>query len=98
MALQNVVEKLHFRKRMETTALCGTVVEAWKSLQPIKLLNVYNRWLLVLDLIIEDNGGNRLVETKRGKLYRAPSAKIENLEEEDDDEDDDEGEIDDIAE
>ena len=94
MALQNVVEKLHFRKRMETTALCGTVVEAWKSLQPIKLLNVYNRWLLVLDLIIEDNGGNRLVETKRGKLYRAPSAEIENLEEEVDDEDDEEGEID----
>ena len=68
MALQNVVEKLHFRKRMETKALCSTVVEAWKSLQPIKLLNIYSRWLLVLDLIIKDKGGNRLVETKRGKL------------------------------
>ena len=69
MALQNVVEKLHFRKRMETKALCSTVVDAWKSTQPIKLLNIYSRWLLVLDLIIEDKGGNRLVEMKRGKLY-----------------------------
>ena len=86
-----------FRKRMETTALCGTVVEAWKILQLIKLLNVYTRWLLVLDLIIEDNDGNRLVKTKRGKLYRAPSAKIENLEEEDEDEDDDKGKIDNIC-
>ena len=94
MALQNVVEKLHFCKRMETTALCGTVVEAWKSLQPIKLLNIYSRWLLVLDLIIEDKGGNRLVETKRGKLYQAPSAETEDLEEEDDDE----SESDDVAE
>ena len=74
---------------METKVLCNTVVDAWKSLHPIKLLNVYNCWLLVLDLIIEDNSGNRLIETKRGKLYRAPSAEIENVEEEDDDKSDD---------
>ena len=89
MALKNVVEKLQFRKRMEPKALCSTVVDTWKSLQPIKLLNVYNHWLLVLDLIIEDNGDNRLVETKRGKLYQVPSPEIENLEEEDDEESDD---------
>ena len=29
---------------------------------------------MVLDLIIEDDGGNRLVEARRGKLYREPSA------------------------
>ena len=32
---------------------------------------------MVLDLIIDDDGGNRLVETKRGKLYRAPSVEVE---------------------
>ena len=37
------------------------------------LQNVYNRWKIVLDLIIEDYGEDRLIEAKRGKLYRAPS-------------------------
>ena len=69
MALQNVVEKLHFCKRMETKTPCSTVVDSWKSPQRMNFLNIYNRWLLVLDLIIDNNGGNRLVETKRSKLY-----------------------------
>ena len=29
---------------------------------------------MALDLIIEDNGGDRLVEARRGKLYRKPLA------------------------
>ena len=41
MALQNVVEKLHFRKRTEVEALCRTVEAAWKVLEPIKLEIVY---------------------------------------------------------
>ena len=36
---------------------------------------------MVLDLIIEDEGGNTKVESKRGKLYSAPAAKAEVLEE-----------------
>ena len=79
MALQNVVEKLHFRKRTEVEALCRTVEAAWKILEPIKLENVYARWLKVLDLIIEDDGGDRLVESKRGKLYREPPNEFESL-------------------
>ena len=59
MALQNVVEKLHLRQRTEVEALCRTVDEAWRVLEPVKLENVYNRWLKVLDLIIEDDGGDR---------------------------------------
>ena len=73
MAMQNVVEKLHFRQRVEVQALFRTCEKAWKKLEPIKLQNVYNRWKMVLDLIIDDEGGNFLVETKRGKLFRAPS-------------------------
>ena len=38
-------------------------------------------WKMVLDLIIEDNGGDRLIEAKRGKLYRAPSPEMEDLNE-----------------
>ena len=37
---------------------------------------------MVLDLIIEDGGGNSKVESKCGKLYREPSNEAENLEDE----------------
>jgi len=74
MALQSVVEKMHFKKRTNADVLARTVEQAWDAFEPIKLTNVWNRWKMVLDLIIDDNGGNALVETKRGKLYRTPSA------------------------
>ena len=74
MAFQNVVEKLHFGKRMNIEVLCKTVEDAWEMLESVKLQNVYTRWKMVLDLIIEDDGGDRFVEAKRGKLFREPSA------------------------
>ena len=70
---------MHHRKRTEKAALCRTVESAWKDFQPIKLTNVYRRWKLVLDLIIEDNGGDALVESRRKKLYREPSEEAEDL-------------------
>ena len=39
------------------------------------------RILLCCNLITGDNGGDRLIEAKRGKLYRAPSPEMEDLEE-----------------
>ena len=90
MALQNVVEKLHYKKRMEMTALCNTVEKAWGELETVKLQNVFTRWKMVLDLIIEDNGGDRLVEARRGKLYREPSAdELEDGDAEEDEDDED---------
>jgi len=83
MYFQCIVEKEHFRLRKELSALCRTVDRAWDKLEAMKLENVYNRWKLVLDLIIEDGGGNGKVESKRGKLYREPSNEAENLAEED---------------
>ena len=64
---------------MEAKALCNRVGEAWKQLNSIKLQNVSNRWKMVLDLIIKDNDGDRLINTKIGKLYRAPLPEIEDL-------------------
>ena len=81
MALQSVVEKLHHSQRQHLTALCNTVMKAWGELEPVKLTNVYERWKLVLDLIIEDNGGDRLIGSKRGKLFRESSHEEEDLEE-----------------
>jgi len=82
MYFQCVIEKEHFRLRKELTALCRTVDQAWDKLEAIKLENVYNRWKMVLDLIIEDGGSNIKVESKCGKLYCEPSNKADNLEDE----------------
>ena len=58
---------------MELNVLCNAVMSACGEFRSIKLETVYERWKLVLDSIIEDNGGNRLIEAKRGKLYQEPS-------------------------
>ena len=78
-ALQNVVKKLHTKSRAEVQALARTVERGWDELQPVKLENVYRQWKLVLDLIIEDKGGNAKVETKRGKPFCAPLSEAKNL-------------------
>ena len=40
---------------------------------------MYERWKLVLDLITEDNGSDRLIKAKHGKLYREPSPEVEDI-------------------
>ena len=62
---------------MELNSLCRTVNDAWKKLDSTKLTNVYNRWLMVLDLVLEDDGGNQLIEAKQGKFFRAPRSEVE---------------------
>ena len=108
MALQNVVQKLHFKQRSQPDALARTLMRAWDELDPQKLINIDRRWLMVLYLIIEDKGGDRLVEKRRGKLYSEPPADVEDLDVEtlaeevcpeivvdNDDDDDDDAEDDD---
>ena len=80
MAFQNVVEKQHIGCMKDTNCLAKTVDTAWNDLDPVNLENVWNRWRLVLDLIIDDDGGNRLVESKRGKLFHAPPEEAEVIE------------------
>ena len=63
---------------MELNALCNTVMSAWGEFESVKLENVYERWKLVLDLIIKDNGGDRLIKANRGKLYREPYLEVDN--------------------
>ena len=75
MAMQSVVEKEHYGLRKNPDALWRTMQRAWEILLPQKLANIYARWKLILDLIIEDKGGDRLIESRRGKksLYTNPS-------------------------
>ena len=63
-------------------ALCNTVDRAWEDMDATKLRNVFERWKLVLDLIIKDDGGDRYIEANRGKLFKAPSPEAEELDEE----------------
>ena len=81
MALQSVVEKLHHNQRQELNALCSTVERAWGDLDMVKLSNVYERWKMVLDLILKDDGGDKFVEANRGKLFRQPPREAEDLDE-----------------
>ena len=67
MALQNVVEHLSFSKRKEKDVFARTLMDTWKVFEP-----TWNRWSSLLDMIIEDKGGDRLVERRRGELFRAP--------------------------
>ena len=71
MAIQSVVEELHHQRMMKLNALADTVMQAFEEFErATKLAVIAARWELVLDLIIEDNGGNDLVETRRGTLTK----------------------------
>ena len=80
MAMQSVVEKEHFGQVKNPDALWWTMERAWEMLVPKKLNNIYERWKLILELIIEDEGGNHLIESKRGKLYSNIPEEAETLE------------------
>ena len=79
MALQSVVEKLHHNQRQELNALCSTVKRAWGDLDMVKLSNVYERWKMVLDLILKDNGSSKFIQANRVRLFQRPSQEAEEL-------------------
>jgi len=78
MSLQNIVERLHIFQRHEKNALQRTVYTGFEDMDQIKFEKVAKRIEEVLRLIIADNGGNRLVETNRGRVFREPSSEPEN--------------------
>ena len=65
---QAAVEKEHVKKTCDVDSLARSVLRAWdKRLNPIVFSRVADRLLKVLDLIVEDDGGNDFVEDDRGK-------------------------------
>ena len=71
MSIQSAVQRVHHMRRCHHDALAASVHDAWESyLSPKAFYNVHNRLRVVLRCILDDRGGNRLVETKRGKLFR----------------------------
>ena len=68
-SFQSFVEKLHYRKRSDADALSRTIVAAWKTYFSEKVfLKIYSRWQKVLQLIIDDDGGNALVDGRKREL------------------------------
>ena len=65
--------KLSFRDRYDADVLSATVFRAWNNFSSATIDKVYKRWELVLKLVLLDNGGNRYVESFRGKLTGDPS-------------------------
>ena len=65
------MEKKHFNKRVEIDALVCSVYHVWESEDLTCVISkVYDRLKKVLILIVEGNGGNDFVETKRGKKWK----------------------------
>jgi hypothetical protein len=44
-----------------------------------KVMNVYERWKLMLDLVIKDDGSDQFIESNHGKLFWAPAQEVEDL-------------------
>jgi hypothetical protein len=85
MSIQAAVTRVHNMRRCHAEALAKSVVDAWNGyLNPRAFTNVHGQLRVVLSCIVEDKGGNALVETKRGKLFR--DATIIDLTTEDDNE------------
>ncbi|KAG7374975.1 hypothetical protein IV203_014070 [Nitzschia inconspicua] len=71
MSIQAVVTRVHRRRGSHPDALARSVEDAWNNyLSPSAFQNVHERLKIVLHCIVDDNGGNSLVERKRGKLFR----------------------------
>jgi len=69
MSLQSAVEK-HFRgNRNDVEVLARKIAEVWSSYDAAVFQKIWDRWKLALDLIIEDEGNNRLVNEHRGSLF-----------------------------
>ena len=71
MSIQAVVTRVHHMQRCHHDALAQSVEDAWNGyLSPEAFKNVHSRLRVVLSCIVDDKGGNSLVESKCGKLFR----------------------------
>jgi hypothetical protein len=71
MSLQSAVEK-HFRgSRNDVKALVAKIEETWSLYNSSVFQCIFERWVKVLQLVIDDNGDNNLVDSHRGVLFSA---------------------------
>ena len=65
MSLQSFVEKQHRGNRTDNKALARTCKESWDKFDSTVFQNVYTQWQKVLQLVIDDKGGSKLVEKRK---------------------------------
>ena len=68
VTMQSMVEKMHKFKCMESNVLARSVRSTFIAFDLQSIQKVWDRWKIVLDLIICGKGTNDLVELHRGKL------------------------------
>eukprot|EP00957_Ditylum_brightwellii_P042968 3254524-Ditylum_brightwellii.AAC.1 len=71
MAIPSIVGKNHLGHVKDNDCLARSAELAWDSLSSDKSTNIFNQWKLVLNLIIEDEGGNDKVQDKCSKNFAA---------------------------
>lgn len=80
-SIQSSAEQIHNYRATFADALVLSVNKAWENLlTSYTITSVFNRIPIVLDLIMEDNGGNNRVEERRGHCHRASGGGNENIE------------------
>ena len=71
-SIQPWVEEQQFSKTTIADALSRSALEAWQNL-PIATISSIFWWVPgVLQLLVDDNGGNNLVQERRGRRSHAP--------------------------
>ena len=75
-SMQSYVEKQHRHRRNDNTqALVNTCNKIWTHYDSTTIFEkVYQRWLKVLNIIISDNGDNRLIDAHRKELFQVQYA------------------------
>ena len=63
MSIQAVVTRVHHKRQCHPDALAKSVMDAWSNyLSPHAFMNVFNQLRVVLTCIVDDNGGNGVME------------------------------------
>ena len=65
----SAVEKMHRGHRTDSKSLARTIVATWAAFDSSCFERVYKRWQKVLQLVIDDCGGNALVDTRSKELF-----------------------------
>jgi hypothetical protein len=85
-SLQSFVEKMHRGHRSDAAALARTIEKTWTDEYDSEVFKkVYARGQKVLQLVIDDNGGNTKVDSHRRELLVPIGMPPDSLPEEDGD-------------
>ena len=68
MTMKPKVEIYHRRNVKQYDNLARSVNKVWRDVEEQKLTKIWERFLRALDILVQDQGGNNLVEIYRGMM------------------------------